>query len=460
MNKLKVLVLSHTGELLGGAERSMLDVLDLWSAQHGINPTFILKQPVESLGKALSGRGWGYSSFDYGFWSDNSPPKYPEDIFRNAARNSETVRGIMTIIEDTKPDVVLTNSIVCPWAALAAHFQEVPHVWFVREYGDLDHGRKFEIGQEKTLRDIGNLSDLVVANSKTLESHLAQYIDQNKLTTLYNPFDLEKISARAKQAVKNPFKFNDSLKLITTNNIAPTKGQLEAVEAVGKLNQAGSNVEICIMGTGHQGHIDNINKVVRQYSIEDKVHLVGSQPDTLPYISLADVGIMASRKEAFGRATFECLAASKPVVGANSGATPEMVEHGVNGYLYEQGNSDSLATELKNYLQDKSLLEIHGQKALPKAQDMMKSEYNAEALYERITQVATSNNSDSSVDVADVSKKQPIHYLSRWFDYVMAGGEAMDQAHTFTFRRIILFRLKLRLKKPYLYLKSLKSRLE
>lgn len=448
---MKLLVLSHISELLGGAERSMLDIFDQWAEEHDIKPKFIMREPIKSLAKALDERGWEYEAFDYGFWSDANPPVLPEDIFRNAVRNSYATQQIERVIDEFTPDVVITNSVVCPWAALAAHFQQVPHVWFVREYGDLDHGRTFEIGRKKTLQDVGSLSELVVANSKTLEGHLGQYIDNEKLTTLYTPFDLENIKDRAAQAIKSPYSSSKSLKLITTNNIAPTKGQLETVDAIGKLNQAGSDVELCIMGKGDNDYIGKLKQTARDYGIDDKVHLVGSQPDTVPYIALADIGVMASRKEAFGRATFECLAAGKPVVGADSGATPEMVESDVNGYLYEQGDSSSLARAIEHYLQDRSLLDKHGQAARQTAEQMMQGEHNAETVYGRIQQVVADGKPTISL--------QPIHYLHRWFEYMGIGREAMDKAHTFGFYRIAKLKLKLRLRRPYLKIKELAAKI-
>lgn len=152
--KIKILVLSHISELLGGAERSMVDVFDYWAARYNIEPEFIVREPVKSLGPALDKRGWKYHALNYTFWSDGRPPVHPQQILHNAAQNARAVQAIEEIIAKSKPDVVMTNSIVCPWAALAAQNARVPHVWFAREYGDLDHGRVFEIGREKTWQDI------------------------------------------------------------------------------------------------------------------------------------------------------------------------------------------------------------------------------------------------------------------------------------------------------------------
>src|SRR5680860_180215 len=189
--KIKILVLSHISDLKGGAEMSMLDTFDYWSEHYNIEPEFIMRQPARALADALNDRGWKYYALNYTFWSDAVPPVKSYDIFRSALNNSKAIFDIEEIIKTSKPDLVMTNSIVAPWAAVAASFQKVPHAWFVREYGDLDHGRVFEIGRESTFEDVSTLSDLVITNSITLANHVKQYVDDKKVTTLYTPFKLK-----------------------------------------------------------------------------------------------------------------------------------------------------------------------------------------------------------------------------------------------------------------------------
>lgn len=46
---------------------------------------------------------------------------------------------------------------------------------------------------------------------------------------------------------------------------------------------------------------------------------------------------MCFRYEAMGRVTAEAMAAALPVIGYNSGGTPELIENEVTGLLYEGG---------------------------------------------------------------------------------------------------------------------------
>jgi glycosyltransferase involved in cell wall biosynthesis len=62
----------------------------------------------------------------------------------------------------------------------------------------------------------------------------------------------------------------------------------------------------------------------------------------------ADVVLMCSRWEAFGRATVEAMLAGKPVIGtANSGGTAELIQDGITGLLYKAGDHDELANKIQ-----------------------------------------------------------------------------------------------------------------
>ena len=87
------------------------------------------------------------------------------------------------------------------------------------------------------------------------------------------------------------------------------------------------------------------------------------QKDIFQVLARMDVGIVPSKKEAFGRVTIEYMMANMPVIGADSGATSELIQHGENGYLYYSGNYDELAEYMKLYIKDRQLLKLHGDRA-------------------------------------------------------------------------------------------------
>lgn len=427
---MKVLILSHSSEL-AGAELSMLNLFEYWANKGLVEPHFIIRRPIRSMAKELRKHSWDYTPLYYTNWSNRNPYEFrkAEDIYRNALFNTKAVFDIEKLIVELEPDVVMTNTIVSPWAALAAHFQRVPHIWFVREYGDIDHKHVFEIGRENMMQDIGTLSSLVVTNSRTLAEHVKQYINSDKIIPLYTPFDIENLKQRSLQKTKNPFKHKDSLKLVITGRIAPTKGQKDAAEAVGRLTQLGHNVELCIIGnSSDSADEDSLHKTIEKYNINKKVHLVGHKSNPMAIVKFADVGVMASRGEAFGRVTFEYMALGLPVVGADSGATPELVEDGKTGFLYKQGSSKAITDRLLQYAKNGALIKTHGQHAQTKAKRMMNSKYNANSLYSKIEKIVENKTQNTPT---------PLNYAHRWLDYPRVSAKYIRESGVISLKRLL-----------------------
>jgi glycosyltransferase involved in cell wall biosynthesis len=414
-NKIKILILSHSSEFSGGAEMSLINVLDYWNQRYKMNLFFIIRKPVGTLVDELNKRGWQYNAIEYGFWSEANPSSETGKLYKNALMNIRAIKDIQKIIKSYKPDFVITNSIVCPWAAFASFQLGVPHVWFVREYGDLDHGRIFELGREKTFQDVDLTSFLIVANSKTLAEHIKLYCDSKKVTTLYTPFDVKSLQKNALKVVKSPFKYENSLKVVITGNLAPTKGQLEAIQSVIGLNKKGYQTELCILGgKATTEFMNKINQLIEDGEVKDKIHLMGFQENPMAFVRLADVGIMASRMEAFGRVTFEYIALGKPVVGSNSGATPEMVKNGINGFLYDAQSKESLTEALMHYAINRGLITKHGKASKQVSHSLLNGNFNADKLMERIM---------GELWHTRLHIAKPLNYTQRLYDFI-------EYAHT------------------------------
>jgi glycosyltransferase involved in cell wall biosynthesis len=52
-------------------------------------------------------------------------------------------------------------------------------------------------------------------------------------------------------------------------------------------------------------------------------------------LGLADLFLLPSDEESFGLAALEAMACEVPILATNVGGLPEVVKHGVDGYLFE-----------------------------------------------------------------------------------------------------------------------------
>src|SRR4029077_20332022 len=65
---------------------------------------------------------------------------------------------------------------------------------------------------------------------------------------------------------------------------------------------------------------------------------LGKQNGVQAKLSQADLFLLPSQLESFGLAALEAMACEVPVIATNVGGVPEVVEHGVDGYLVEPGD--------------------------------------------------------------------------------------------------------------------------
>jgi 1,2-diacylglycerol 3-alpha-glucosyltransferase len=120
------------------------------------------------------------------------------------------------------------------------------------------------------------------------------------------------------------------------------------VEAASQLPQ--KNFQLAIVGRGLQG--EALRRQVQRLGLKDDVIFLGYIPaEDLPslYVS-ADVFVMPGSAELQSIATMEALACSTPVLAANARALPELVVHGVTGYLFEANNAADAAYWMEKFI--------------------------------------------------------------------------------------------------------------
>ncbi len=85
------------------------------------------------------------------------------------------------------------------------------------------------------------------------------------------------------------------------------------------------------------------------------------------HYSQSSIFCLPTKREPFGIAFVEAMMHRLPIVGTRVGAVPDMVEDGVNGFLVEPGQSDTLARVLCTLLDSPQLCRQFGQRSHEKA---------------------------------------------------------------------------------------------
>ncbi|MGO9451705.1 MAG: glycosyltransferase [Candidatus Binataceae bacterium] len=112
----------------------------------------------------------------------------------------------------------------------------------------------------------------------------------------------------------------------------------------------GADLESQQGGIGYKERFESAN---RHGAFLDRVHFLGEVADVSDYYSRCDVFVAPSRYESFGLIYLEAMRFAKPVIGCRAGGIPEVVGHGVTGYLAEPGDPYTLSKWLEVLIRDK-----------------------------------------------------------------------------------------------------------
>ena len=141
---------------------------------------------------------------------------------------------------------------------------------------------------------------------------------------------------------------NTCFQCCMVGSIQPWKGQDEAIKALSELVRRGVDAHLLIVGDENRFFTASLREQVRDYGLEQRVTFTGYVKEPMRYIRIADVTLLCSAWEAFGRVIVETMLAGKPVIAtANSGGTAELIEEGKTGLLYERGNYTELADKIQ-----------------------------------------------------------------------------------------------------------------
>lgn len=373
----RVYFLNHSAapNHLGGSELSLLGLIERWrELDPALEPTIIGPTRRGALLDEASTRGYATFTVPFEGWALFADPGGRPEAALRVRRDFASTRRIIERMAADRPDLVVTNTVVSPWAAYAAAALGIPHVWFVREFARPAQGFRFPLGRSAMLTDVGRLSTLVVTNSHALREELARFIPTDRLVTSYPPVDLALVRSLGGQPVQSsPFGLADAdLTVAVVGRLTRTKGQWRVLEAMARLRARGVRVAACFVGVTVEADADALlARQARRHGIDDAVTFVGEQLNPFPYVRAADVGVTASDLEAFGRATFEYMALGRPVVATRGGGTDELVVDGETGYLVDRDDIDALADRLETLARDPELRRRMGRAASERAEALM-----------------------------------------------------------------------------------------
>jgi len=135
----------------------------------------------------------------------------------------------------------------------------------------------------------------------------------------------------------------DTFLVGTIGRIDRAKGQEYLLHAVADLRRDGRSIEAVLIGeNSREDYLGELTALAQQLGISDAVHVRDHTSQIEAAFRSLDVFAMTSISEPIGMVTLEAMAMGVPVIGTNSGGTPELLDHGRVGRLIAPGDAAQL----------------------------------------------------------------------------------------------------------------------
>ena len=244
-------------------------------------------------------------------------------------------------LKQLKPDVVHCHSsfagFVGRLAALGLNTKVFysPHcISFMRK--DISASKRFAFELFELIGCVKNST--YIACSQSEQMAIADALPNAGVVLLENAVDLSEFKAPVSSRAQNSTP--TAIKVITVGGVRPQKGPAEFAKLANTFKN--ENIEFIWIGDGEQEH--------KQCLLDAGVHVKGWMPraDVINELYEADLYLSTALWEGMPVSVIEACAAGLPVIARNCDGNKDIINHDVNGYLF---NTTAEAVEqLTSYL--------------------------------------------------------------------------------------------------------------
>lgn len=202
-------------------------------------------------------------------------------------------------------------------------------------------------------------SDRVTAVSRFLKDRAEETFGITRpIEVIYNFVDPEIFTPRRRSGLR--LAPPEARVLMHASNFRPIKNIPAVIQVFAEVRKR-MPAKLVMVGDGPEKA--GAEQLARELRVERDVLFLGNQDCMEELLPLADVFLLPSSSESFGLVALEAMSAEVPVVASNAGGLPEVIEHGVTGYLHDSGHIEGFVSSVLKLLTNESLRRAMGRRA-------------------------------------------------------------------------------------------------
>ena len=290
----------------------------------------------------------------------------------NLIDDIKSIYNLVKLLNKEKYDIVHTHNAKAGIVGrIAGKIAKIPVVIHT------SHGLPFYKGQKKVkfhlykfIEKIGSFFCDAIGSQNLEDLDLIRnYITKKRTYYEGNGVDVERLYKLEKnidkntiQSLKSNLGISDSTKVILVGaRFEPIKGHEFLLQGLYVLKQKYKPDFVCLLA-GRGNLQEKIQSKINELGLNNEVKIIGYKTDLYPYIKLADLIVLTSKKEGIPRILMESMAFSKPVVATDVLGTRELVKN-TTGFLVPFNDQKQLAEKIMLLLNDKGLRKKFGYNA-------------------------------------------------------------------------------------------------
>lgn len=322
---MRVLHISSSSSLTGGAERCLLELIR-FEINQGICP-YVALPGIGTFADILTSMKVPFFVVKNEPWRHNPTQCL---VYANIAFivkcciNFVGELRIARIIRDNNINLIHINTSATSLGHIAAKLMRTPLVWHIREFNN--DALSWTFYNDRYSRKCILKSNAVIAVSKAVS---LEYSQDQPLSIIYDSIDLPQ-SVRTRDLFSGPI-----IQICLIANKFPDKGQIEAIQALHFLPKRDLNkIHLKLVGADmDRSYCEKIQHQIEEFGLSRYVEMLPFSESPFDILQSSDIALNCSKSESFGRTTVEAMAAGCLVIGKDNTCTHELLCNG-NGLLY------------------------------------------------------------------------------------------------------------------------------
>jgi glycosyltransferase involved in cell wall biosynthesis len=229
----------------------------------------------------------------------------------------------------------------------------------------------------------------VIVNAEALRQHVVreQGLSEHKVRVIRNGLQADRFrSSMSRDEARARLGLPADVPVLgCVGNFKPEKNQEDLLRVLAWIRARGRDARLLLVGGGQREA--HLRRLAEEAGVEDAVHLIGETDQVPDYLAAMDIFFNSSTREGCCNAILEAMAASLPVLAYAVGGNPELVLHGVTGYLFPLGAWEEMAQQALSLLGDserRRALGAAGRRDVEERFGVERSVIDTEELYREI----------------------------------------------------------------------------